>query len=66
MPTPADYDLTPKAAAELAGVHHETLKRWAAEGRVGAWRTPGGWWRFRRADLEALLEPAPAPEEQAR
>lgn len=60
MPAPSDYNLSPTAAAAVVGVHADTLKRWAAEGKVHAWRTPGGWWRFRRADLDALVDPTEA------
>lgn len=49
------YDLTTSEAAELIGVHAETLKRWAVAGKVAGLKTPGGRWRFRRTDLEAFL-----------
>lgn len=49
--------LSPAEAAELVGVHEDTLKRWAKQGRIPAIRTPSGWWRFRRSDIEALMEP---------
>jgi excisionase family DNA binding protein len=49
--------LSPSEAALLAGVHEDTLKRWARTGRIPAIKTPGGWWRFRRADVLALNEP---------
>lgn len=49
------FDLSPAEAAEILGVHVNTLKRWAIEGKVKGWKTPGGFWRFRRSDLEALL-----------
>lgn len=49
-----DYNLSPKEAAELLGIHEETLQRWAREGKVACWTTPSGWRRFRREDLEAL------------
>lgn len=42
-------------AAELLNVHPDTLRRWADEGRVPVFRTPGGERRFRRADLKVLL-----------
>lgn len=49
-------------AAEIVGVHQDTLKKWARQGKVpGAWRTPGGWWKFTRAGLEQLSLDAPAP-----
>lgn len=50
------YTLSPKDAADLLGVHEDTLKRWAADGKVNAWKTPGGWWRFRRTDVVAILD----------
>jgi excisionase family DNA binding protein len=45
------YDLSPREAAALLGVHEDTLKRWAADGLVPAWRTPGGWWKFSSVEL---------------
>lgn len=50
------YDLSPREAAALIGCHEDTLKRWASDGKVRAFKTPGGWWRFRRSDIETLLE----------
>jgi len=50
-----EYDLSPIEAAAILGVHEDTLKSWARTGKVGAYKTPGGWWRFRRADLDALV-----------
>lgn len=49
------FDLSPREAAALVGCHEDTLKRWAADGEVAAFRTPGGWWKFRRSDIAALL-----------
>lgn len=45
------------AAAELLGVHPNTLRRWSRAGRVPSQRTPGGHRRFERAMLEALMAP---------
>ena len=42
------------AAARLLGVDPDTLRRWADEGRIEAFTTPGGHRRFRRRTLEAL------------
>ncbi|HMI49264.1 MAG TPA: helix-turn-helix domain-containing protein [Gemmatimonadaceae bacterium] len=58
---PKSYDLSPKDAAAILGVHEDTLKRWADEGKVECWTTPGGWRRFAREDVEALLSPASSP-----
>lgn len=54
-PQTAGYDLSPTDAAEYVGVHPQTIKRWVREGKVAAFRTPGGWYRFRREDLDALV-----------
>ena len=43
------------AAAELLGVHPNTLRRWSRAGRVPSQRTPGGHRRFERAALDAWL-----------
>ena len=41
-------------ASQLLGVDPDTLRRWADDGRVAAWTTPGGHRRFDRAALERL------------
>lgn len=43
-------------AANLLGVHPDTLKRWERAGHIAAQRTPTGHRRFRRADVDALRE----------
>ncbi len=54
MPT-EPFDLSPQDAAAIIGCHEDTLKRWAADGKVAAFRTPGGWWRFRRSDVDEFI-----------
>ena len=49
------YTLRPVDAARLLGVHRDTVVRWADEGKLRCWWTPGGQRRFSRADVEALL-----------
>ena len=48
--------LTLGGASDYLGVAKGTLRRWADEGRVPAFYTPGGHRRFRRPDLDAFLE----------
>jgi excisionase family DNA binding protein len=43
------------AASRLLGVDPDTLRRWADEGRVPAFTTPGGHRRFERQALERLM-----------
>jgi excisionase family DNA binding protein len=54
------FNLSPREAAAIVGCHEDTLKRWAADGQVKAFRTPGGWWKFRRSDLDALVNRPPS------
>ncbi len=42
------------AASRLLGVDPDTLRRWADDGRVEAYLTPGGHRRFDRASLERM------------
>src|SRR4051812_205275 len=50
--------LTVGQAAKHLGVAERTLRRWANDGRLPAYSTPGGHRRFRVADVEAFLEGA--------
>lgn len=65
MPRIADFPLTSQQAAEYVGVHVDTIKRWAADGKVRAFRTPGGWWRFAQDDLDDFLSPSPIEPTEA-
>lgn len=42
-----------QAAREL-GVSVDTLRRWEAEGKLAATRTPGGQRRFAQADIDRI------------
>ena len=48
--------LTLKEASELLGIHFTTLRKWADEGEIRVFRTPGGHRRFSLADLRRFLE----------
>lgn len=43
-------------AATALGVSPNTLRRWSDAGGITCYRSPGGHRRFRRADVQALLE----------
>ncbi len=50
-----DRLLTPGEVAALFRVDPKTVTRWAAAGRIGSIRTPGGHRRFHESDVRALL-----------
>ena len=52
-----EENLTATEAADLLSVHPATLNRWADEGKVRYWMTPGGQRRYRRSDIEAIRTP---------
>lgn len=60
---PEPYDLTPADAAEILGVHRDTVQAWSDKGLLPVWWTPGGQRRYRRSDVLALLNVAPLPHE---
>ena len=47
--------LTPQQVAAMFRVDPKTVTRWAASGRIGSIRTPGGHRRFRESEIRALL-----------
>lgn len=47
--------LTARQVGDMFAVHPATVKAWAESGKLPGFRTPGGHWRFRRADVDALL-----------
>lgn len=53
---PDDRLLTPGEVARLFRVDPKTVTRWAAAGRIGSIRTPGGHRRFRESEVRELLE----------
>ncbi len=47
-------------AAEIAGVHERTIRRWLAEGKLQSFQTGVGLKKYiRRADVERLRVPVP-------
>ncbi len=50
-----DRLLTPGEVATLFRVDPKTVTRWAAAGRIGSIRTPGGHRRFRESEVRGLL-----------
>lgn len=53
LATPRWLSLGP--ASRMVGVDPDTLRRWADEGRIEAYVTPGGHRRFDRQTIEALV-----------
>lgn len=53
-PPPGEW-LALGVASRRLGVDPDTLRRWADEGRITAWTTPGGHRRFARRDLDRLV-----------
>lgn len=51
--------LTPSEVATLFRVDPKTVTRWAAAGRIGSIRTPGGHRRFHEAEVRVLLQSEP-------
>ncbi len=47
--------LTPRQVALIFRVDPKTVSRWAAAGRIGSIRTPGGHRRYRETEITALL-----------
>lgn len=53
-----DRLMTPGEVAALFRVDPKTVTRWAAAGRIGSIRTPGGHRRFRESEVMALVDGA--------
>src|SRR5688572_16981715 len=51
---PSDW-ISIAAASDVLGIAQATLRRWADEGRVPVFMTPGGHRRFARQSLESVL-----------
>jgi excisionase family DNA binding protein len=47
-----DEWLNSSQAANLIGCHAQSIRRWEKEGKIKAYRTPGGQRRFKRSEVE--------------
>ena len=54
---PQEELLTSAQIAVIFGVSSETVRQWAEAGKLNGFRTPGGHWRFRRSEIDAMLAP---------
>lgn len=50
-----DKVLTPTEVARLFRVDPKTVTRWATDGKLAGFRTPGGHRRFWQSDVQNLL-----------
>lgn len=46
--------ITPGKAAARLGVDRRTINNWCRDGKLKAFRTPGGHWRIDEAEIERL------------
>jgi excisionase family DNA binding protein len=57
MPEPEDVrSYTPQEVARMFKVHVRSVARWAARGKVGYFRTPGGHRRYYADEIDARIE----------
>lgn len=52
--------LTPEQAGKLLEVTGYTIRRWANEGAISYVKTPGGYYKIPRYEIERLMTPIPA------
>lgn len=60
-----DAPLTTGQVATIFGVTTTTVKRWADDGRLAHFRTPGNHYRFALSDVEAFKASTSRPTTQA-
>lgn len=51
-----DFLMTPGEVATVFRVDPKTVTRWAADGKIGSIRTPGGHRRYRESEVRAYLK----------
>lgn len=56
MPASNENTCTTREAAQLLGISLRTAQLWVEDGRLSAWKTPGGHRRICRRSIEAMLE----------
>jgi excisionase family DNA binding protein len=58
LPTdaPAEQFLRPVNAARILGITINTLETWAKQGKIKAYRLPGGQMRFRKNEIEERIK----------
>jgi excisionase family DNA binding protein len=61
-----DLLYTSAEVAAIFRVDPKTVTRWAAAGRIGSTRTPGGHRRFRKSEVDRLLGERDGPQMLAR
>lgn len=54
--------LTPAEVANMFRVDPKTVTRWAQAGKLSSIRTLGGHRRYRKSEVQALLDAIPGPE----
>lgn len=54
MSEPFDYDLSTGDVARQLHVHLDTVVKWADKGLLSCAKTPGGYRRFRQADIDTF------------
>jgi excisionase family DNA binding protein len=54
-PSSSDSYLKTPAACEYLNISTATIRRWVKDNRLRARRTPTGEYRFKKADLDAVL-----------
>lgn len=60
--TPLPALLTTAEVAEELRVHQKTVRQWVDTGKLPAITLPGGTFRIRREDVEAILRVEPAED----
>lgn len=56
-----DKPLTTQEVADLFRVNPATVTRWAEQGKLACFKTPGGHRRYRRQDVDTLIAERQAP-----